>query len=371
MGEEMKKYIVGGAVRDRLMGRKPKDLDYVWVGATPQDMLNMGFSQVGADFPVFLDSEGNEHALARTEFKVGHGYGGFETRFDPSVTLEQDLHRRDLTINAMAIDPETDELIDPFGGEEDIIDRNLRHVSKAFCEDPLRVLRVARFRARFGKKFRIVEPTMELMREIVEDGEMQHLTTERVWLEMVKAVQETYPELFFMTLNECDALVAMFPIDQVNMLIGGTQELVDVSDFSMESWQRWVSFLTNTRHRPQIALDFLERVGAPNNLKKKVDMGRSLLESIFAISRDEEVEMFLTMIKRFRLNQEENMQELCEIGQTLALTHQVRPVNHIARALRALKLAVNIPVDTTGLKGKEIGEAVEKQRRKILTNMVY
>jgi len=188
----MKTYLVGGAVRDTLLGLVPKDKDYVIVGATAEDvesLIAQGYQRVGADFPVFLHPEtGDEYALARIERKVGAGYNGFEAYTSPDLTIEDDLRRRDLTINAMAMDPETGEIIDPFGGQEDLKNGVLRHVSEAFAEDPLRVLRVARFKARYG--FEIHHTTFDLMKQLVDSGELDHLTRERIWVEIEKLLME-------------------------------------------------------------------------------------------------------------------------------------------------------------------------------------
>lgn len=205
----MKIYAVGGSIRDQLLGRPVKDKDFVVIGATPKEMIDLGFTQVGSDFPVFLDAQGQEHALARQERKVGPGYHGFETHYDPSVTLEDDLIRRDLTVNSMARDLETNELIDPFDGQEDLQKGILRHVSEAFAEDPLRVLRVARFAARYN--FAVAPETRDLMKELVVAGELDHLTPERVWSEFERAMMEDFPNAFFWTLDQCDALGALFP----------------------------------------------------------------------------------------------------------------------------------------------------------------
>src|SRR5690606_5280357 len=193
-------YLVGGAVRDRLLGIEPGDNDYVVVGETPESMLAAGFSPVGRDFPVFLHPETNEeYALARTERKSGRGYHGFVFSTDPDVTLEQDLERRDLTINAMAEDADG-RLIDPFGGARDIEARLLRHVSPAFAEAPVRVLRVARFAARYAPLgFRVAAETLSLMRAMVDDGEVAHLVPERVWAETRKALAEATPSVFVHT----------------------------------------------------------------------------------------------------------------------------------------------------------------------------
>ena len=207
----MKKYTVGGAVRDTLMGIVPKDIDYVVIGSSPEEMVSAGYKQVGADFPVFLDPvTGEEYALARTERKTGLGYGGFETNHGKEVTLEDDLARRDLTINAMAED-EDGNIIDPFGGRKDIATKTLRHIfSHAFVEDPVRVLRLARFRARLGE-WNIAISTLNLCKQMTLSGELNHLTSERVLKEMEKALTEPRPDLFFETLLEVGALEVIMP----------------------------------------------------------------------------------------------------------------------------------------------------------------
>lgn len=208
----MKVYLVGGAVRDELLGRKAAERDWVVVGATPQQMTDAGFRQVGRDFPVFLHPEtGEEHALARTERKTGPGYRGFEVAFSPDVTLEEDLRRRDLTINAMARD-ESGTLIDPYGGRADIDARRLRHVSDAFNEDPVRILRVARFLARYEPLgFSIAPETMARMRAMVAAGEADALVAERTWQETAKALAEPVPAAWMRALRECGALARIFP----------------------------------------------------------------------------------------------------------------------------------------------------------------
>lgn len=218
----MQVYLVGGAVRDGLLGRAVVDRDHVVVGATPDAMLAQGFRPVGRDFPVFLHPQSQEeYALARTERKSGHGYHGFTFHADPSVSLVEDLARRDLTINAMARGDDG-ELVDPFGGAQDLQARVLRHVSPAFVEDPLRVLRVARFAARFAPLgFTIAPETTTLMREIVRSGEMQALVAERVWVETERALGEARPTAYFEVLRECGALAALFP--EIDRLFGVPQ----------------------------------------------------------------------------------------------------------------------------------------------------
>ncbi|OQP30949.1 multifunctional CCA addition/repair protein [Pantoea latae] len=208
----MKTYLVGGAVRDALLNLPVKDRDWVVVGATPDALQAQGFQQVGRDFPVFLHPDSREeYALARTERKSGNGYTGFVTWSAPDVTLEQDLQRRDLTINAIA-QADNGDLIDPFQGERDLQARLLRHVSDAFNEDPLRVLRVARFAARFAHlNFRIADETQALMRQMAASGELGHLTAERVWKETEKALTSRNPQVYFQTLRDCGALAVLFP----------------------------------------------------------------------------------------------------------------------------------------------------------------
>ena len=206
----MKIYIVGGAVRDELLGRTIADRDYVVVGATPQAMLEKGFRPVGKDFPVFLHPETNdEYALARTERKTGHGYHGFVFHAAPDVTLEEDLARRDLTINAMAKAPDGT-LVDPFRGRQDLQARILRHVGPAFAEDPVRILRLARLAARFAD-FSVAPETVDLMRGMVASGEVDHLVAERVWQELAKGLMEAAPSRMFAVLRECDALTRLLP----------------------------------------------------------------------------------------------------------------------------------------------------------------
>jgi tRNA nucleotidyltransferase (CCA-adding enzyme) len=215
-------YLVGGAVRDALLGRPVSERDYVVVGATPEQMMAAGFRPVGADFPVFLHpTTHEEYALARTERKSGQGYGGFTFYTSPDLTLEDDLIRRDLTINAMAQDDQR-RIIDPYGGQRDLHDRVLRHVSPAFAEDPLRVLRVARFAARYAPLgFTVAPETLELMRGLAHRGELGYLTPERVWKELERALAEDRAEVFIEVLRACDALKVLLP--EIEQLFGVPQ----------------------------------------------------------------------------------------------------------------------------------------------------
>lgn len=218
----MQVYLVGGAVRDSLLGHPYQEKDYVVVGATPEHMLAQGFQPVGKDFPVFLHPETKEeYALARTERKSGKGYHGFQFFTDTTVSLEEDLIRRDLTINAIAMDQDG-KLYDPYGGQTDLENKTLRHVSEAFAEDPLRVLRVARFAARYSAYgFHIAPETLQLMQTMAESGELDALTPERVWKETSRALLEDHADIYFQTLRDCGALKHLFP--EIDGLFGVPQ----------------------------------------------------------------------------------------------------------------------------------------------------
>jgi len=221
-GDAIEVYLVGGAVRDRLLGRSPTDRDFVVVGATPEAMIARGFRQVGKDFPVFLHPQTKEeYALARTERKIGPGYRGFLFHAAPDVTLEEDLRRRDLTINALAEDTQGN-LIDYYGGRSDLENRILRHVSPAFAEDPVRLLRLARYAARYAELgFTVADETMALLRSMVDQGEVDALVPERVWQELVKALATPQPARFFEVLREAGALARLMP--EVDRLFGVPQ----------------------------------------------------------------------------------------------------------------------------------------------------
>jgi tRNA nucleotidyltransferase (CCA-adding enzyme) len=261
----MQVYLVGGAVRDRLLGRPVRERDWVVVGAEPADLTSRGFIPVGREFPVFLHPETHEeYALARLERKVAPGYRGFETRFSADVTLEEDLRRRDLTINAIA-QSDSGEIVDPFGGRRDLEARVLRHVSAAFVEDPVRVLRVARFAARFAPLgFHIAEETAALMARMVASGEVDALVPERVWQETERALAEERPEVFFEVLRACGALRALFP--EIDALFGVPQP---------EKWHPEI----DTGVHVMLALGFAARRGAPTVVRFATlmhDLGKGL-----------------------------------------------------------------------------------------------
>jgi tRNA nucleotidyltransferase (CCA-adding enzyme) len=260
----MEVYLVGGAVRDRLLGLPIRERDWVVVGARPEDLEREGYMPVGREFPVFLHPQTKEeYALARLERKVSPGYRGFTTRFSPDVTLEEDLKRRDLTINALAETP-TGQIIDPYGGQRDLKARVLRHVSEAFVEDPVRILRLARFAARFaGLGFTVAEETRALMQQMVKSGEVDALVPERVWQETDRALGESRPDVFFQTLRECGALAVIFP--EIDALYGVPQPA------------KWHPEIDTGVH-VMLAVRYAARVAAPTSVRFAVlmhDLGKA------------------------------------------------------------------------------------------------
>jgi tRNA nucleotidyltransferase (CCA-adding enzyme) len=263
----MKIYLVGGAVRDKLLGLPVKEKDYVVVGATAEDMLKLGYRQVGKEFPVFLHPKtSEEYALARMEKKVEPGYQGFNFDTSPDVSLKDDLIRRDLTINAMAEDQEG-KLYDFYQGKEDLEQRILRHVSLAFAEDPVRILRVGRFLARyyyFG--FRVADDTNELMRKMVSAGEVDALVAERVWKELDRTLLEKNPEKFFEVLANCGALGKLFPGLELNG--DGMKALKAAAEFSQDAAVRFAALMSG--YELAKAMDICDRYRAPNEYRELV-----------------------------------------------------------------------------------------------------
>lgn len=365
-------FLVGGAVRDELLGRPVKDRDWVVVGATPEDMLAAGFEQVGADFPVFLHPETREeHALARQERKTGPGYKGFETHFDPSVTLEDDLVRRDLTVNAMARDPDTGELIDPHGGLDDLRAGVLRHVSEAFAEDPLRVLRVARFAARFN--FRVAPETMELMKQLVDAGELDHLTPERVWTELEKAVMEEQPSKFFWTLDKCGAKDVLFPEVGRTLVLSGWS----LSRAALRNADRLTRLvLLFSQMRWEDTNELLTRLKAPTDVQRLTRKFRLVLCALEnQVSRpgdlgswDMTAERMLSLFKSIDAFRQPD--DVFAVSGAVGFVSDSKLPQRMDTLLSALREARKVAFATlteeqqATLKGAAVGEALDTERTK-------
>ena len=348
-------YRVGGAVRDHLLDFPFHETDWVVVGGTPEAMLAAGYTQVGRDFPVFLHpGSKEEYALARTERKTAPGHQGFAVHADPSVTLEQDLERRDLTINAMAMDDDGT-VIDPYGGQADLKTKILRHVSSHFVEDPLRVLRVARFAARYHHLgFHIADDTLALMTDIVGAGELSHLSVERVWVETEKALGEQHPEVYWQVLADCGALPVLMPEVAVSHGIAARARTAPNTQRVDARWAALLADLPESR-----ALEACERLKAPARftlLATKVSAWRAavktglrdaeacmtLLMGLDALRRDEPFEGFCDTLLAME-------QRAPEAGQSIALLQAARAA---AQAVTATDVAHE------GFTGPDLGAAI-------------
>ncbi len=396
----MESYLVGGAVRDQLLGLPVKDRDHVVVGATPEQMLKLGYSQVGKDFPVFLHPHSQEeYALARTERKQGSGYTGFTCYFADDVSLEEDLLRRDLSINAIA-QSEQGALIDPYGGQADLQARILRHVSAAFVEDPLRVLRVARFAARFHPLgFRVADDTLELMQQIAASGELASLTPERIWLELEKALNCSSPQVFFEVLKSTDALDKLFP--ELDQLFGvpanpkwhpeidtGIHTLMVIEQSATLGYQAQVRFaalchdfgkaLTPPQKLPshhghgpagvKLIKNFCQRLKVPNEYR---DLALLVAEHHITIHSALELrpETVLKLFDRCDAwRKPQRFQQILEAGvadikgRLGFADHDYPPYNYL---LRQLKVANSVDVQAivkAGFKGIEIKQQLRQQR---------
>ena len=352
----METYRVGGAVRDSLLGHPFRETDWVVVGSTPEAMKALGYTQVGRDFPVFLHPDTNEeYALARTERKSGPGYHGFVVHAAPSVTLQQDLERRDLTINAMAMD-ESGEVIDPYGGQRDLEARLLRHVSPHFVEDPLRVLRVARFAARYHHLgFTIAPETMALMREIVSAGELAHLSTERVWVETEKALTEQDPQIYWQTLKACGALAVVMPELEVSQ---GIEALARVASFTGRANHRWAALLADLPEAR--ALGASERIKAPKAFAVLASRVSALRPKLKAALRDAEECMSLLRALD-ALRRDEPFNGFCKTLMALE-QHSAdaqAAVALLASARRAAQTVTAAQFAGQGIEGPVLGAAIE------------
>ncbi|MFJ4349969.1 multifunctional CCA tRNA nucleotidyl transferase/2'3'-cyclic phosphodiesterase/2'nucleotidase/phosphatase [Pseudomonas sp. NPDC089428] len=355
-------YKVGGAVRDRLLGRPVSDIDWLVVGATVEDMHAQGYRPVGADFPVFLHPKtGEEYALARTERKSGRGYGGFTFHASPDVTLEEDLIRRDLTINAMAED-EQGTVHDPYHGQADLEQRILRHVSPAFAEDPLRVLRVARFAARYAPLgFRVADETLALMRQIAKSGELQALTAERSWKEIERALMESQPQVFIQVLREADALTELMP--ELEHGVNTLEALQRAAEHQQPLAVRWACLLRGLEPAAIKALN--QRFKAPRECQEL-----AVLVGEYAGRADNALQLtpanLLEMLQKFdvyrRPQRFEDFIAACEMA-----TSGGYPQADYLRAAAAAARAVDVkPLVESGLTGQGLGEALRCERLKAL-----
>ncbi|KGK42066.1 hypothetical protein LH51_10245 [Nitrincola sp. A-D6] len=364
----MEIFLVGGAVRDQLLGLEIKDRDWVVVGGTPELMQQQGFRPVGKDFPVFIKPDtGEEYALARTERKSGHGYQGFTFHASPEVTLEQDLQRRDLTINAMAVHPDGT-LIDPFGGQQDLQQRKLRHVSAAFAEDPLRVLRVARFMARFAAlNFQIAPETLTLMQQISHSGELGHLSAERVWMEFERALATTQPVIFLHCLDQAQALEQLLP-DFCELDFSHCQQLLQqlkANDTSAESSFALLCQQALTQE-PSVQLNNLcDRVKVPNRFRQRA---RDLMDwhTRLATLDHSSAKERMALIKALKLIRTPE-----RAAPLLGLSRLLHPPMHKSIDARLFQLLAQLqqvsaePFILQGLQGKALGKALEDQQQQL------
>jgi len=364
----MKIYAVGGSVRDNLLGYPSKDMDYVVVGATPYEMEIQGYQRVGKDFPVYLHPKTNEeYALARTERKIGRGYKGFETISNPSVTLHDDLFRRDLTINAMAKDLDTGEIIDPFNGQIDLKNKILRHVSQHFAEDPLRVLRVARFAARYN--FQIAPETILLMERLVDEQEMKHLTFERIWIETEKALTEQYPELYFQTLYKVDAIKDLFPClgSKHYEINKGSIAAKDIN-LSLREKFGALTFLLD----PQTCNEFYNSEKIPSDIKSVALRANKIAQVIER--KDFTTEEIMSIIIEQRLISDK---DFLQVLINVCTAHGVSNTKLIRILNRVIDSVINIRFDSltkdqqVSLRGKEISDAIYKLRVNAVNDLIY
>lgn len=370
----MKKYLVGGAVRDKLMKREVTERDWVVVGSSPEEMLALKFEPVGKDFPVFLHPiTREEYALARTERKTSRGYHGFSFDTSSHVTLEEDLKRRDLTINAIAED-ENGDIIDPYRGQDDLQKKILRHVSEAFAEDPVRVLRVARFAARFAEDgFTIAPETLALMRKMGENGECDFLVPERIWKEMTRALQENRPVVFFQTLKDCGVLKKILP--EIENSPQADQNLAEITALTNVPIIRFAALMKQVEEKSFVAL--CHRLRVPNDYQslallviryhqeyetiknnKKARQILDLLERLDAFRRPERMYDFMTACLgvdptcRSLLQKAFDATAGIEIKKIIAELnttdgHKIKEAIHLARQ-RAIESAIIIDADDRG-----------------------
>ena len=362
----MQIYLVGGAVRDQLLNYPVYDRDWVVVGATPEEMIDQGFKPVGKDFPVFIHPDsGEEYALARTERKSGKGYTGFQYHASPDVTLEQDLIRRDLTINAMAMTDDK-QIIDPYGGQQDLHNKQLRHVSPAFSEDPLRVLRVARFLARYAEfGFSIAPETLTLMTQLAQTDELEHLTAERVWQEFQRALGENRSDQFLQALQQCQALQTLFP--QLTPAVNEPQLLSDLQQNISAEARFALLMLSSFRSLPpeergEAVKQFCEQHRAPNSFR---DLSLQLCINDQALLNYTTLtgEQRLVLIRQLDLlRRPEKLPHL--IAPVIVLNQGVQPAaaDQLPELLQAMQAIQPQQLMQEGFKGKALGEEIARRQ---------
>ncbi len=373
----MNVYLVGGAIRDRLLGLTSQEKDWVVINATPSDLTKLGYKQVGKSFPVFIHPKtGEEYALARKEIKSGKGYYGFKIDANPNVTLEEDLYRRDLTINAMAED-NTGQIIDPFNGQKDISNRVLRHVSNAFVEDPLRVLRVSRFKAKLHDlNFEIAPGTKKLLEEIVESGELQTLVPERIWQETYKALCEPRFDQYFQTLIDLKALTQLFPeITHMNSDFSENHIVQSAIKKGVSPKIKFCSIflvmLENNRQSLKDAITAMQdRINIPNDFKNLVLLVENIYPMLFSsdsnANKEFNAEQCLNFIEKLdALRKPSNLEEVLEV---ISLKKDYANIETTVSLIRkSLILAQSVKINNLqedGLEGSVIGEKLRELRLK-------
>ncbi|MGP4843752.1 multifunctional CCA tRNA nucleotidyl transferase/2'3'-cyclic phosphodiesterase/2'nucleotidase/phosphatase [Marinobacter sp. 1Y8] len=370
----MEIYLVGGAVRDALLGRSVKDRDWVVVGAKPEEMISQGFRQVGADFPVFLHpGTQEEYALARTERKQGHGYHGFDVHSAPDVTLEDDLLRRDLTINAMA-QADDGRIVDPFAGQQDLEQRLLRHVSPAFAEDPLRILRTARFAARFAPlEFTVADETLALMRTMVDDGEVDYLVPERVWTEMQRAMLETAPRVFFEILHQCGALERLIPAlaDALAADDQALRALTAAAQLSHNITVRYAALIAGLGDQDAVRA-LSDKLKAPNDCRE-LAMILSAQQDILLHPETTTAETLLGLFNQSDAwRRPERFAELQVAAEALAQARGLKvDTDKIKAALCAAQSVEPRELMAEGYKGPELGKAIQKARLDRIASAIH
>lgn len=373
----MEVYLVGGAVRDELLGYPTEEYDYVVVGATPEKMLSLGYTPVGKDFPVFLHPETkDEYALARTERKSGHGYLGFTFNTAPDITLEEDLVRRDLTINAIA-KSEDGNYIDPYRGQEDLKAKTLRHVSDAFREDPVRILRTARFAARYHHLgFSIADETLALMTAMVNEGEANHLVIERIWKEFSRALGEKSPEVFINYLDRCGALQVISPeiAQYISAQPSALENLKQASQLTENINARLACLLKTVTPNSSgnTAPLIFAQLGAPKETRELVSLvirHYSEYKRVLAASAEDIFQLFSAIDALRRNERFENFIEICEIALTIDEDNLSDKATSKTEQNRFLREALRTVLDVSaqqfleaGLKGHELGNAIQQAR---------